>query len=135
VFLKLFTMVAQFRFESEFSTWLYRVVVNACYDDRRKRSRLRPLDEVAEPAPASLEAPQHRIAERRDVEEAVREAVAGLSPKLRMPIVLRYVEGLSYDEISSVLGCSMGTVASRLNRGHKELARRLDHLRGSLPWE
>jgi RNA polymerase sigma-70 factor, ECF subfamily len=135
VFLKLFTMIAQFRFESEFSTWLFRVVVNACYDDRRKRARMQSLDDYAEPPPTRLEGPQHRIAERKDVETAVRAAVAELSPKLRMPIVLRYLEGMSYDEISVVLGCSMGTVASRLNRGHKELARRLGHLRGALRLE
>ena len=46
-----------------------------------------------------------------------------------MPVLLKYVEGLSYEEIADVLGCSKGTVASRLNRSHKELARRLAHLR------
>ena len=114
---------------------LLRVVVNACHDDRRKRSRLRSLDELPEPVPSRLEGPQERVAERKDVEVAVRAAVAELSPKLRMPIVLRYLEGMSYDEIATVLDCSMGTVASRLNRGHKELARRLEHLRGAIPRE
>jgi RNA polymerase sigma-70 factor (ECF subfamily) len=135
VFLKLFTLVSQFRYESEFSTWLFRVVANACFDDRRRRARLRPLEDFAEPRPSRYDGPQERLAERRDVEEAVRAAVAELPPKLRMAIVLRYLEGMSYDEIASVLGCSMGTVASRLNRGHKELAHRLGHLRGAIPSE
>ena len=51
-----------------------------------------------------------------------------ISPELRMVIVLRYTEGLAYDEIARVLGCSPGTVASRLNRAHKLLERRLGHL-------
>jgi len=135
VFLKLFTLVGQFRFESEFSTWLFRIVVNACHDHRRRSARLLPLDEYSEPRPTVAEGPQERIAEAKDVERCVRAAIANLSPKLRMPIVLRYLEDMSYDEIAGVLDCSMGTVASRLNRGHKELARRLAHLRGALPWE
>ncbi len=58
----------------------------------------------------------------------VHSAVERLSPDLRMVIVLRYTEGLSYDEIAEVLGCSPGTVASRLNRAHKALERRLSCL-------
>jgi len=59
-------------------------------------------------------------------------AIESLKPKLRATVVLKYLEDLSYQEISQVLGCSMGTVASRLNRGHKLLARKLGHLRPSL---
>jgi RNA polymerase sigma-70 factor (ECF subfamily) len=61
--------------------------------------------------------------------DSVKLAIAELKPKFRLPILLKYVEELSYEEIASVLGCSKGTVASRLNRGHKQLARRLAHLR------
>jgi RNA polymerase sigma-70 factor (ECF subfamily) len=59
----------------------------------------------------------------------VRDAIGELKPNFRLPILLKYVEGLSYEEIAGVMGCSKGTVASRLNRGHAELARRLSHLR------
>jgi RNA polymerase sigma-70 factor (ECF subfamily) len=58
----------------------------------------------------------------------VRSAVDRLPPALRLVIVLRYTEGLSYGQIADVLGCSSGTVASRLNRAHKMLERRLAHL-------
>lgn len=64
-----------------------------------------------------------------EISAAVKAAVKELKPKLRMAILLKYFEGLSYEEMASVLGCSAGTVASRLNRGHKELARRLAHLK------
>ncbi len=67
--------------------------------------------------------------ERRELANSVKVAISQLKPKFRMPVLLKYVEGLSYEEIADVLGCSKGTVASRLNRGHKELARRLAHLR------
>ena len=59
-------------------------------------------------------------------------AVAMLRPKLRVVMLLKYFEELSYEEIAAVVGCSKGTVASRLNRGHKILARKLGHLRPSL---
>jgi RNA polymerase sigma-70 factor (ECF subfamily) len=66
--------------------------------------------------------------ERSEVAASVRAAVEKLTPDLKMVIVLRYTEGLAYDEIAGVLGCSPGTVASRLNRAHKLLERRLGHL-------
>jgi RNA polymerase sigma-70 factor (ECF subfamily) len=62
--------------------------------------------------------------------DSVRQAISELSPKLRLPILLKYVEGLSYEEIAEALSCSIGTVSSRLNRGHKALAQKLGHLRG-----
>ena len=60
---------------------------------------------------------------------ALKDAVKELSPPIRLTILLKYFEELSYDEIAQVLNCSPGTVASRLNRGHKALALRLAHLR------
>ena len=61
----------------------------------------------------------------------VQGAVEKLPAEQRIVIVLRYTEGLAYEEIAEVLGCSMGTVASRLNRAHKALERRLSHLKGN----
>ena len=65
---------------------------------------------------------------RVEISDVVQLAVQKLKPKLRVPIILRYVEELSYEQIAAVLGCSQGTVASRLNRAHRALARRLGHL-------
>jgi len=132
VFLKLFTRIAQFRREAEFTTWLYRLTINACIDERRRGRKFDTLDEtVAAPKLHGRHAAEERV-ERREVSDAVREAVAGLRPKLRAVVLLKYFEELSYEEIAEVLGCSKGTVASRLNRGHKALARKLGHLRGAL---
>lgn len=66
------------------------------------------------------------------MEQSVRAEVARLRPKLRLPILLRYFEGFPYEEIARVMNCSAGTVASRLNRGHKTLATKLAHWRGLL---
>jgi RNA polymerase sigma-70 factor (ECF subfamily) len=78
--------------------------------------------------------PQEKQYARLEVAEAVQAAIAQLKPRFRLPILLRYIEGLSYDEIASVLGCSKGTVASRLNRGHSQLAKRLSHLNNPAVW-
>lgn len=134
IFLKLFTAIRQFRGESEFTTWLYRLVVNACLDERRRRRRLLPWGEtVSIPAPINKK-PQEREYARLEVAEAVRAAVGELKPRFRLPILLKYIEGLSYEEIAAVMGCSKGTVASRLNRGHSQLAKRLAHFRSSATW-
>jgi RNA polymerase sigma-70 factor (ECF subfamily) len=61
----------------------------------------------------------------------VRGAVYSLPPKLRLAVLLRYFDDLSYEEMAGVLNCSMGTVASRLSRGHKLLAERLKGLMGA----
>jgi RNA polymerase sigma-70 factor, ECF subfamily len=143
VFLKLFTSIAGFRHESNFKTWLYRMVTNECMDEFRKRRRLIPLDFFRPASGAERdedsggvemedwrqEPLQEELLAQLEVSEAVLAALAQLKPKLRMAIVLKYFEDLSYEQMAEALGCSMGTVASRLNRGHKELARRLAHLR------
>ena len=135
IFLKLFTAIRQFRGDSEFTTWLYRLVVNACLDERRRRKRLLPWDTttVAMKNPSEKK-PQERQYARLEVSEAVQAAIGELKPKFRLPILLKYIEGLSYEEIASVMGCSKGTVASRLNRGHSQLAKRLSHLNSPALW-
>lgn len=132
VFLKLFTRIAQFRHESEFATWLYRLTTNVCIDEQRRRKRFDPLAAIApHKTPRARGAAEERVM-RGELAGAVAEAVAGLKPKLRIAILLKYFEELSYAEIADALGCSPGTVASRINRGHKILARRLGHLRGTV---
>ena len=78
------------------------------------------LDAVCAPAESVLQKLM-----RAEMQQRVQEVVARLKPEHRMVIVLRYTEGLAYDEIAKILGCSAGTVASRLNRAHKILERRL----------
>jgi RNA polymerase sigma-70 factor (ECF subfamily) len=130
VFLKLFTSISQFREDSQFTTWLYRIVANTCADEHRKRRRFVPFSPEIEVRNMTGKGSQEEAYHRREVADSVRGAIAELTPKLRLPILLKYVEGLSYDEIAEALGLSIGTVSSRLNRGHKMLARKLGHLRG-----
>lgn len=118
VFLHVFTRIGQFRAEADFATWLYRLVANACVDERRRRRRWVPLDALAEQASLRRE-------EECETREDVRTALAELSPELRSAVLLKYFEELSYDEMARVLDCPKGTVASRLHRGLKLLARKL----------
>jgi len=134
IFLKLFTAIRQFRGESEFTTWLYRLVVNACLDERRRRRRLLPWGDTVAMRNPSEKKPQEKQYARTEIAEAVQAAIGELKPKFRLPILLKYIEGLSYEEIATVMGCSKGTVASRLNRGHSQLAKRLSHLNNPAVW-
>ena len=126
-FLKLFSTIRDFRGDSSFDTWIYRMVVNSCLDHRRRTWRLLPL---MSDHSATLQQPGDCLAEllRSEMSGRVRSAVDRLAPDLRIAIVLRYTEGLSYQEIAEVLGCSIGTVASRLNRAHKMLEKRLSYV-------
>jgi RNA polymerase sigma-70 factor (ECF subfamily) len=126
-FLKLFSSIRLFRGDARFDTWIYRLVVNSCLDHKRRNRRLIPL---ADEFLATLRHPADSLNEllRSEVSSTVRAAVDRLSPDLRIVIILRYTEALSYEEIAEVMGCSQGTVASRLNRAHKNLERRLQSL-------
>lgn len=131
IFLKLITSICQFRGDSAFTTWLYRMVVNACVDEQRKRGKLLQFADV--PAERIEDRrPQERQFAKLEVSVQVQAAINQLTPKLRLPIMLKYGEGLSYEEIAEVLECSIGTVSSRLNRGHQSLAAKLSHLRGEV---
>jgi RNA polymerase sigma-70 factor, ECF subfamily len=131
--------VGDFRFQSRFSSWVYRIAVNASIDLRR-RSRARrvtSLDSAREDEGSesvkfdvsddSIEMPMHS-ASRRELEGEIQRAISRLSPKLRAITVLRYVESLSYDEIAETLKISLGTVKSRLARAHRALDRELTPL-------
>jgi RNA polymerase sigma-70 factor (ECF subfamily) len=131
----LFRKLREFRFESKFSSWVYRIAVNASIDlKRRSRSRklasLDALQESAEgegrfdPTDERLEMPMH-AASRHELEREVQRAIATLSPKLRTITVLRYIENQSYEQIAETLQISLGTVKSRLARAHDMLDQHL----------
>lgn len=131
-----FRRIREFRFESRFSSWVYRIAVNASIDVRRRaRSRrvasLEAMHEAGvggsnkyELADRMVEMPSVS-ASRHELELAIQRAISRLSPKLRAIVVLRYSENLSYEEVSETLRISLGTVKSRLARAHEALDREL----------
>jgi RNA polymerase sigma-70 factor, ECF subfamily len=128
VFLKLITAIRQFRGEAEFSTWLYRMVVNACMDAARSRRTDTAATDRSRLEAVATAGSQEEDYARAQMAGSVRAAVAALPAKFRAAVLLRYFEDLSYEEMASALHCSIGTVASRLSRGHKMLAERLKEL-------
>lgn len=125
VFLMLMKKMNQFRGDAEFSTWLHRLVANACIDRTRSGWRrltaLDPADLDARPSPTSPSADL----EREERALRIQQAVAALTPKIRMAILLRYFADLSYGDMARALNCSIGTVASRLSKGHAVLSHTL----------
>ncbi len=131
VFMKIYRGLPGFRYEASLSTWIYRIAVNECQNQLQRRgARHVPLDAILgsdeEFDTGGLPDAEQIERERRQI---LRDAVMDLSPKLRAVVVLKYIEGLAYDEIARVLECAPGTVASRLNRALAELETRLHPLR------
>lgn len=135
----LFRKIGEFRFESRFSSWVYRIAVNASIDlKRRQGARMQTsLDAVRSgsglgmdgSASADLsdernQGPEGEAAQC-ELQVEVQAAISRLSTKMRQITVLRYMEGLSYEQISEVLRISLGTVKSRLARAHQALDREL----------
>jgi len=134
VFVKVMERIDGFAGTSRFTTWLYRLTVNACLDQRRSDRRLVLHADPPDVAPPADEAaPQSIALDQREASDRVAMAVGELTPPLRAVILLRYFEGLSYDEMAEALECAPGTVASRLNRAHAALAISLAALRGGAP--
>lgn len=131
-----FRKIGDFRFEAKFSSWVYRIAVNASIDMKRRASTrwLASIDTA--PAAEQNDLPRMDLrddrtemplaaASRHELESEIQAAILRLSPKMRAITVLRYVENLSYDEIAETLQISLGTVKSRLSRAHEALDREL----------
>jgi RNA polymerase sigma-70 factor (ECF subfamily) len=123
--------IDQFRGEAEFSTWLYRLVVNACTDAARSRRSGPVLSDRTLVETFASPGSQQEDLERAQTARSVRAAVSALPPKFRIAVLLRYFDDLSYEQMARALNCSMGTVASRLSRGHRMLAERLKNVLGA----
>jgi len=124
-FVKLFSTIGSFRGDAKFESWLYRLVVNSCFDHKRKTRRLMPLFDGLRCLLRTSSASALEEIVRHETSLQLQSAISGLAAEQRMMIVLRYTQGLSYEEIAEVMGCSPGTVGSRLNRLHKLLESRL----------
>ena len=115
VFLRVLTRIRQFEGRSAFRTWLFRIAVNAARDARRRRRPSVALEDAHAALPASAPSIETAML-ARDRDARVRAALAALPHRLREPLVLRYVGGLTYAEIGEALALRPGTVASRLSR-------------------
>ncbi|WP_199428838.1 RNA polymerase sigma factor SigM [Qaidamihabitans albus] len=126
-FISAYRAAANFRAESQVTTWLHRIVVNACLD-RMRRRQARPTVPLPETGHNEPAVPRDSMAER-ETRLVVQSALEQLPDDQRMPIVLVDVEGYSVAETAKLLGIAEGTVKSRCARGRAKLAKVLGHLR------
>ena len=136
-FIKVYRSLKSFKGESAFSTWLYRIAVNTCKNRLsssayRRRKKMLPLgaagngrdDPRRVDPPNGSPTPPER-AENREVERLVQTAIDGLDADHKTVVVLRDIEGLSYEEVSRVTGFPVGTVKSKLARAREKLKSKL----------
>lgn len=133
VFIKIFKNINKFRGEAQFSTWLYRIVLNLSYDYKRKNKNIFSLDdnidyeseETFEDIIPTTEEDPEKVLEKLEIQRKIRDTIKSLSKEYQEVLILREFEGLSYEEIAKVLNCPVGTVESRLFRAREELRKRL----------
>jgi len=135
-FIKTYRALPKFRGDSAFYTWLYRIAINTAKNHLVAAKR-RPVDfEVDLQDPESYEInarlqdndTPERIAQREELRETVEDAIAGLPEELRVAIVLREIEGMSYEEIARAMECPVGTVRSRIFRAREAIDGRIGPL-------
>lgn len=131
-FLLAWKKLATYRGESSFYSWLYRIAVNAAASHfRRPVVSAGSLDQLHDVR--GIELPDRRVAtgpgqslEQEEEIQRVRQALQQVSEEFRQPLILREIEGFSYEQISEILGIPSGTVRSRIFRARQELMERLD---------
>ena len=128
--IRIFKSIANFKEQSSFSTWVYRITTNVCLDEirRKKNKRTLSLDEEIHFEDGEMKRQiisddplPDEIAEREELRSIVSSAIESLPEEQRIVITLRDIQGLSYEEIAEVLDCPSGTVKSRINRARQAL--------------
>jgi len=124
VFIKLFRSIKNFQGRSHFYTYLYRMVMNTAIDHARKLGKkfASSLDEEGsfEPSDGAEKGPE-RVFLQKELEERVKRAMDKLPAEQKAALIFRDMEGLSYQEMAEAMGCSIGTVMSRLHYGRKKM--------------
>jgi len=125
-FLRAYQSIRGFRFKSSFFTWLYRIAVNLCLREMRRKKSLSL--ETGSPAPSSDDDPLDKI-EKEEIVKHLHRSLDRLKEREKMVLVLREMEELSYEEISRIMDYPLGTVKSAISRAREKLR---DHLMGAL---
>lgn len=127
IFLRVFRHLGKFRAQSSLKTWIYRVALNHCRSRlARRRQRPLPLEQEVEERIRDPERSPEEKAMAGDAERLVSRALTQVKPAFREAVILRDLEGLSYQEIARVLRVRVGTVRSRIARGREQLRQLLE---------
>jgi RNA polymerase sigma-70 factor (ECF subfamily) len=133
-FLRVYTYIDGLDGSLPLSPWLYRVTVNLSYNWVKKRRRwMKPLEEAIDHLVAPPRTLPESALERGELQRVVQKAIASLSFKHRVVVVLFYLNGFSLNEIAYILDCPVGTVKSRLHYARRNLRRKLDRDRRLSP--
>lgn len=145
-FIKVHRYLANFEGNSSFYTWLYRIVTNLCIDHIRKNRRHRELEfddslrhDAGDDAggivalPLSSVGDPAQLLQRREILDAVQDGLQYLSDKHRAVIVMRELQGMSYEEMAQAMKCSKGTIMSRLFHARRNMQRLLTERLGYVP--
>ena len=134
-FVNAFKSLANFRRESSFYTYLCQILINSCKNRLKRLNRDSKLVSIDDPFPTEdgevkLEIPDNTFSprdavERKDKEARVQEAINSLDEEHKAVVVLRDIEGLSYEDIAQALNLNIGTIKSRLHRARHELKEKL----------
>ncbi len=135
-FIKAYRALPNFRGDSAFYTWLYRIAINTAKNHLVSLARRPPSIDIdvsdAEQLDSSVtlkeQATPERLLLKDEIQRVVAEAIEGLSEDLRIAITLRELEGLSYEEIAEMMGCPVGTVRSRIFRAREAIQDKLKAL-------
>lgn len=136
IFLRVHERLNTFQGQAKFATWFYRIALNHCLNHCRHERHRRTLANPDGPAAILVEVRAVEQADatllRKEIQQQLRSALLSLKPEIRVLLLLKEIEGLSYEEIAERLECSPGTIASRLSRGRRLLARKLESLKGKI---
>lgn len=131
-FIRAFKALRNYRRESQFYTWLYRIALNTSYNHlkttRNWHTKTESLDEELSEVHEVDHMGPERVRENEDLKQGIQIAVSQLPMDLRSALVLRELEGFSYEQISEIVGCELGTVKSRISRARERVMAKTAHL-------
>ncbi|MDD2422450.1 MAG: sigma-70 family RNA polymerase sigma factor [Heliobacteriaceae bacterium] len=118
--LKTYYALPGFRGEASFATWLHRIVASVCRDELRRRTRRAPADHRGWAAGRGGIQPEEVVL-KREQDDRLQTLINTMAPEYRLVLVMRDIQGLTYEEIAAIMGVAMGTVKSRLSRARYRL--------------
>lgn len=122
--IKVYRYIKNFNQKSSFSTWLYRIVMNTCLDyiKKNEKNKVVPInEEVINNEDSCMDSNPEKILDKKIETQQIRDAIYKLAPIQKNAIILRDIQGFSYEEIANITDCSLGTVKSRIKRGRENL--------------